>query len=95
MPAPHPVPTLSSFTDLAALWQLYDEGEPHSKRPAVCAELEAQLRSDWRNQESNERWSDISRPADEVRKRAEGGHTIPVPIIKQMGPERLSQEHKA
>ncbi|KAK9866063.1 hypothetical protein WJX84_002916 [Apatococcus fuscideae] len=82
--------------DLLALWRLYDEGEPHIKRPAL-RELEAQKGSEWRNRAPNDRkrWSDISRFADEVMRRAERDHTTPVAIIKQMDTERLSQKPKA
>lgn len=69
--APRPIPTLSTFPDLAALWRLYDLGEPHINRPAL-RELEAENGSEWRSRDSNDRkrWSEISIFATEVIRRA-------------------------
>ena len=69
--APRPIPTLSTFPNLAALWRLYDLGEPHINRPAL-RELEAENGSEWRSRDSNDRkrWSEISIFATEVIRRA-------------------------
>ncbi len=67
-----PIPMLSSHGSIAALWRLYDVGEPHIKRSSQRV-LEDQYGSDWRNtrnRNDRKRWSEIKLFTEEIMRRA-------------------------